>query len=512
MTSDESVRGERLLHAASLGLQVGRLDQVTSLLGQIEGLTLGPQAARRSRLLFWAGWPPAPGDPAGSLEVVDEALRSARDGDRDTAVELLLLAARTEAFAGREQSSAAHVVAALDAVGDRADDPRCLLIRAFASPLRSGSEVIRGAKSARSIELDADGLTSVAMACMWVHATNVAAPFLDRAADALRQRGDLHQLAELLVVRAWAGFFMGKWDNGITDAAEGGRLSRETQQPIYAAVLDVLHAMLLRLRGGDVDFPESMTAAERTGLSGGGAAVLNVVQLARGLASMAQGSYGTAFEQLVRIYAPQDPAYHRFHGCRWLTYLAEAAVHADRIADARAIVSEIEPLIELTDAEALHISLRYAHAVLADEAEAEQLYLRALSADLADWPLDQARLNLAWGAWLRRRRRAAESRDPLRRARDTFESIGAMYWAERARRELRAAGERSGDPAVQQKHGLTAQELQIAQLAAQGWSNREIGQQIYVSHRTVGSHLYRIFPKLGITSRQQLSQVLIDSR
>ena len=110
--------------------------------------------------------------------------------------------------------------------------------------------------------------------------------------------------------------------------------------------------------------------------------------------------------------------------------------------------------------------------------------------------------------WLRRRQRAGESRAPLRAARDTFDALGADAWAERARRELRAAGERSGRPALRVLDLLAPQELQIARLAAEGLSNREIGQQLYLSHRTVRNHLYRIFPKLGITSRTELAAVV----
>jgi DNA-binding NarL/FixJ family response regulator len=110
--------------------------------------------------------------------------------------------------------------------------------------------------------------------------------------------------------------------------------------------------------------------------------------------------------------------------------------------------------------------------------------------------------------WLRRRQQAGESRAPLRAARDTFDALGADAWAERARRELRAAGERSGQPAPRALDLLAPQELQIARLAAEGLSNREIGQQLYLSHRTVRNHLYRIFPKLGITSRAELAAVV----
>ena len=102
--------------------------------------------------------------------------------------------------------------------------------------------------------------------------------------------------------------------------------------------------------------------------------------------------------------------------------------------------------------------------------------------------------------------RPADSRAPLRAARDTFDALGAAPWAQRARDELRAAGERSRQPAPRALDLLAPQELQIARLAAEGLSNREIGQQLYLSHRTISNHLYRIFPKLGITSRVELGR------
>ena len=159
----------------------------------------------------------------------------------------------------------------------------------------------------------------------------------------------------------------------------------------------------------------------------------------------------------------------------------------------------------MTPAPLLHVQLSYARAVLADDTEAEKLYLAALSQNLARWPWVRARLELAYGRWLRRQRRVAESRQPLRSAQITFDLIGARSWAAQARSELRAAGERvqAQEPTAQDM--LSAQELQIARLAGEGLSNREIGERLYLSPRTVGSHLYRIFPKLEITSRAQLA-------
>ena len=507
-TVDEQGRAGRLLDAADAALRLGRVQLVRQLLRQTDHLRLTPGDARRQRLIDWAVHPPSPGDDTGVLDVVDKARRSAAEGDRGTALDLLLLAARSGGAAGRDASCGPQLLAGLEEIGDRADDARCTLVRAFADPLRSGPVVIDAARAAHGRDLDADEAAKLALAATWVHATDVAVPLLERAVSGLRSSGDVLQLAQMLAVRGWAGFFMGSWDRSLADAGEGRRLAREATQPIHAAALDVLDALLRHLRGGKEDVAGPLTAAEQAGLRFGSASVVNVVQLGRGLTAAADGEYDLAFEHLLRVYVPSDPAYHRMHGCAWLTYLVEVAVHAGRVDAAREVLQELQPLMQLTTAGQLRRSLDYARAVLADDTEAEALYQSALSTDLGPWPLDRARLYLAYGTWLRRQRRAAESRQPLRRAREVFDTLGACSWAAQARRELRAAGERSSDPGRLHEQRLTAQELQIARLAAQGLNNREIGQRMRASHRTVGSHLYRIFPKLGITSRQQLAAVL----
>ena len=149
----------------------------------------------------------------------------------------------------------------------------------------------------------------------------------------------------------------------------------------------------------------------------------------------------------------------------------------------------------------LVVSLGYARAVLADEAGA---YQAALAVDLSDWPFDRARLQLAYGAWLRRQRRVADSRPLLRAAAGTFDALGLTPWAERARGELRASGESLRRP-TDAGAALTPQESQIARLAAEGLSNRDIAERLFLSPRTVTTHLYRIYPKLGITSRGELA-------
>ncbi len=184
-----------------------------------------------------------------------------------------------------------------------------------------------------------------------------------------------------------------------------------------------------------------------------------------------------------------------------------AAMRGDE-QTARARVTQVEAVAGGRTGTWLALVLGHAKALVADPEEAGDRFDEVLAADLARWPFQRARVQLAYGQWLRRQRRVAQSRGVLRTARDTFDALGCAPWSEYARRELRASGERSRHRVPDARDQLTPQELQIAQLAAEGLSNREIGQHLYLSHRTISTHLYRVFPKLAITSRGELSTVL----
>src|SRR5262249_37564638 len=116
--------------------------------------------------------------------------------------------------------------------------------------------------------------------------------------------------------------------------------------------------------------------------------------------------------------------------------------------------------------------------------------------------------HLLYGEWLRREKRRADARAQLRAAHDQFSSIGMEAFAERARRELSATGETVRARTVQTRDDLTQQERQIARMAVEGLSNPEIGARLFISPRTVESHLRKVFGKLGIQSRHQLADAL----
>ena len=155
--------------------------------------------------------------------------------------------------------------------------------------------------------------------------------------------------------------------------------------------------------------------------------------------------------------------------------------------------------------------LARSQALLAPEREAEELYRAAIDhLDRSRARIHLARARLVYGEWLRRMRRRREAREQLSRAREMLEAMGARAFAERARAELAATGGRRAAPASERERLLTPHEARIARLAADGLSNAEIADRQFVSPRTVEYHLHKIFRKLGIASRTQLAQKLVE--
>jgi DNA-binding CsgD family transcriptional regulator len=233
-----------------------------------------------------------------------------------------------------------------------------------------------------------------------------------------------------------------------------------------------------------------------------------MLQLARGITAIGAGRHLEAFEHLRRLFGPGDPAFNSGLQFFALADFVEAAVYSDHSRDARNVIDEMERVSAPNPVPWVETMLCYSKALVATNEDAERSFLKGLGPAAKNWPFLRGRLLLGYGAWLRRQRRSADARAPLRQARDVFDALGASPWSDRAREELRASGESSLRRTEQVWENLTPQELHIAQLAAKGHSNKIIGARLYLSHRTVGYHLQRVFSKIGITSRTGLSSVL----
>jgi len=326
--------------------------------------------------------------------------------------------------------------------------------------------------------------------------------------DAARRDGKLATLPRLLTQLGWSAIAAADWKPALAAADEATRLATETGQPQWQAAAMTGQAMIAGLRGEPEAARQLTGQAEAIALPARASAVLGGIQLARGVTAIGAGRYDEAFDQLRRVFDRADPCCHPGQSSWALGDLAEAAARTGRTADARQIVAAFRPGPGDRVAPWTRVALVYADPLLTDGDDAGPKFAAALAADLTGWPWYRARLLLEYGAWLRRRRRVAEGRPPLRTARQICEAYGLRPWAERARQELRATGEPGCQPPAEQLAGLSPQELRIALLAAEGLSNRDIGQRLYLSPRTIGSHLYRMFPKLGISSRTQLRSVL----
>lgn len=226
------------------------------------------------------------------------------------------------------------------------------------------------------------------------------------------------------------------------------------------------------------------------------------------LTALADGDYPAAYSAAVRSGPAGTFAPYAHQAIDGLLDLVEAAVHAGRREAA------VAHLVEATRLRMPEISPRMAalvtacSALAAPDDEAGPLFESALAhPGLTGFPFEQNRIRLAYGMWLRRQRQTTPAREALTVAAEGFAALGAQPWEARARNELRAAG----SAVVRAAAGsatLSAQERTIAELAAAGLSNKQIAVQLYLSPRTVGAHLYRIFPKLGVTSRAALALAL----
>ena len=315
----------------------------------------------------------------------------------------------------------------------------------------------------------------------------------------LRAQGQFGLLTRALAVEAWSRTRLGDITAAEPAAAEAAALAEETGQPYMRGLAAAVQAEIAALKGDYEQAAGKAAEAERIGLAAGARPVLATVQLARSLAALGEGRYADAFAAVRRIHDPADPAYQLALRRYVLPELVEAATRSGNADEAGKIVEELDTA---TSSPALAAGLRYARALLAGDDEAEALFTAALDHQGSPW--DRARTQLAFGAWLRRQRKAAQARPHLRAAKEAFEAFGTKDWAERAHEELRASGESRNGTGE-----LTEHELTIARMAADGLTNKEIGERLHLSHRTVSTHLHRIFPKLGVTARAELKEALM---
>ncbi|MEV4176281.1 AAA family ATPase [Nonomuraea sp. NPDC049709] len=508
LSEDPYERGSRLLWAATTADEQGDAATVRRLLGLVDEAQLRPGDLAR---LSWyreaylgTGW-------TGSarlgvyVELID-TIRSA--GEVELSLEALSSICLRFYWSNPDDRTRLRFVEVAELIEAPAGDIRVLCALAQVAPVERGASCLDGLTALQyRLDLTPRERYDLGFAASALGAYPLSNTFLAASAESLRTQGRIGMLTQALTSLAYNAAAAGDARAAVSAATECAALATETRASVWELQARLQLGMAEALRGNDEVAAEIADAAEKTMFSAGMHAMLSLTQRIRGINALATGRFEEAYGQLRRVFDPGDVAYHPYLRFTLVGHLTEAAAHCGALDEIRDVVTELTPIAERSRSPVLVTGLRYAGAVLADDAAAYEAALAA--GDLRDWPFERARLQLTYGGWLRRQRQAAESRPLLRAAAATFDALGAAPWAERARAELRATGESRRKP-IDAIDALTPQEQQIARLAADGLSNREIAERLFLSPRTVTTHLYRIYPKVGVKSRSELAAMMAD--
>ncbi|WP_447035495.1 ATP-binding protein [Streptomyces sp. DSM 118878] len=496
-----------LVRAAELADEIN--DRITTqrLLDQVDLDALGPVG--RARLMVVSDSAAfEQGAPERRIQDMVVAAAGAFDaGAEDVARNLLWRAAARCFFQDGDARVRAGVTAELDRWNSPPDAPHVLTVRAYAQPYRYGAEVLTRLDTIESTPEGGRDTHFLGSGAMGLGDVPRAVRYLAPAVATWRAQGRLGLLARSLAA-SYSRSYLGQLDQAREESTEGLALAEETGEWLMWLSLKANVGLVAALRGESEYAARTIREMRAHRLFPGMPFAAARAQQVDGLLALFDGRPTEAYDILAAAFDPNDPHYHSV--CRWLLVsdLADAAVAADRVASARELLADLPELTRVLPSEMMTVAHAYTTAVLGPDGTAEKDYVTALAALPADWTLTRGRLHLHHGRRLRRRRRNVDARKPLRLARDEFQRIGARPWLELAGEQLRAAGESGGQRHANTGTQMSAQEIQIAVMAAQGLSNREIGQRLFISHRTVGAHLYRIYPRLGITGRGKLAAAL----
>ncbi|MFF0478860.1 AAA family ATPase [Streptomyces sp. NPDC004284] len=510
LSPDPERQANRLLRAAELAVDRGLVDHSLRQGRQIDTAALG---ALGRALQLWVH-DLIPGNTVVGRERIAELCEAARavSGQDPVLAQKLLYAAARRCWwqqTGREERRT--VREAFESLRSGPSDVLDLSVMALTDPL----SVLRPPEPHPLPGLrEEDEANLIAQVAHLTNDLDRAAPLYVKAEAALRADGRYGRLPQAVVPRAMGQIWLGsRWDAVHALTEEGRVVAEQTGQPEWVARATGARAVVLALEG---DHEQALVCAAeveehslRTGLN----RQLHLASLARALTASGTGRYAEAYARLRALFAePAGPyAYEDFWA---VVFLAEAAFPAGETEDARSVVKHLASLTDSGRPPLVERMLAYAEAVIAPDEEAESRYLRALGPGVETWPLLHGMTLFGYGAWLRRRRQVTASRTPLATAESVFRALGARSRADQAASELRATGRAAsvrsagegadsvGDDVAQV---LSPQQLTITRLAARGLSNRAIAEQLRLSPRTVASHLYQIFPKLGVASRAGLA-------
>ena len=516
LTPDADRRTGRLLAAVEAHLAGGSLPRAVALLDKVVDDIGHPyDRAQVRRLRGSIGY--ALGEAPGTASVLMDAARALDAFDRPLARATLL-----------EALAAARVTGRFTAPGESERDVGRL---ARGMPLPRGVDPTVG-------DLFLDGYTT-----LFLEGHASAVPSLQRAISALRRLADPTTTEALmwLAVGCWAAGAIGDDEALHTFGTRLVDVARAQGAAVWLSI-GLMFLAMSELLAGSVDEArahfgeraeimlaigrpadvgelvvsawtgrEEVARREAMALSDHGTAsghgwILSFVEYAVAVLELGSCSYEAAFRISTKDYTDNP-----FLSMVTFPNLIEAAVRCGRREAAEVALGTYAPWALSSGTDASLGSLARSRALLAAGAEAEDLYRESIEhCERCRGDLQLARTRLLYGEWLRRRRRRTDAREQLRSAHDLFVRMGAAAFADRARVELAATGERARARTVDTGQELTPQEHQIALLASRGDTNPEIAATLFLSRWTVDHHLRTVYRKLGISSRRHLPQALAD--
>jgi DNA-binding CsgD family transcriptional regulator len=511
LSEDGTERSRRLLLAARASHLAGRYVQTVAITERAAALAPDPIAKADLALLrgdaeLWHG------RPAQTSDLLAAAAEAVTAHDTARALELACAAAEAGAIAGDadRMGRAARVAEAITPADDR--QVLLSLLTRGGEPLMRGDLAAAAPLFRRGFGLSAGDeprdIIWAAIVAVLAGEYAQAKALYDAAAARARQLGALGPLVHVLSGQALCNLFFAYPSEASEAAHEAVRLAADLGIEDYAAHAVGVLAWVSALRGRADDhraFAEQVELAGARGLAFPPAAVT----WGRAELALAEGRLDDALGAFSAV-AEFGPGFgHPLIALASAPGLVEAAARAGRPELGASALARLEAWVDCTSPQHARPLLERSQALFAEtEAEARHLFEQALGMhEEGGSPFHRARTELLFGEHLRRQRKRVESREHLRSALEAFEALGASPWADRARAELRASGEtaRKRDPSTLSQ--LTPQELQIARFVAEGLSNKEVAAQLFLSPRTIDSHLRNVFAKLAITSRTQLARL-----
>lgn len=511
LSADPDRRARRLVGAARAAYDAGELDRAADCATAAADLTSGPDTlaeatwiraqlayerespASAAELMVRGAAPIVETQPAQAVSMLTDAIGCAKDGG---AHDLVHAAARLLAAVRLEPGSELRPVA----------DGMIGLAALFAGDAAAGYTGMRAlVTAARDGHLTGRVELVLAGYLALIVDDRAATEVLTGLVADARRSGALGWLPYAQEPLAIALLLRGRFRDAEAAVTEALSVSADLRQDTKASTMSAIPAWLAAVAGDAAACRAHAETMLRNRTRHPTNAALATWAL--GLLELGGGRFEAAAEHLDAVCS--GPARRDFL-VRAVPDHVEAAVRSGRTARAARYLDTLTDWAEHTGQPAAAALVHRCQALLSSDPETHY-HAALLRHDEADCPYDHARTALLYGEWLRRQRRRTDAQARLTTALHIFERLGAAGWTERAGAELAALGDRpvarphDHDPTAR----LTPQELQVVRLAAAGLSNRDIAAQLFLSPRTVGHHLYRAYPKLGVTKRTELARLTL---